>query len=261
MSNIGNLPNLNNRRLSVMQKQLNCRRKSITIVNDKLKESLGRLEKSVDKQKQSDSFRSWQKTVPFKHSLVEKKALKRCLQKRRESSTLEPERTPRNGVYDGATIDSMKHEVDEVIQEKAPRQRRLKKVEKLKAQGYQDGKLVDYHDTLSKLKHVLSRPKAQAPRAPFGLSPRKTLLRKEPHLEYFGSSPSLSDACSESDDMVSDLPRTLSPSSGAHHMLQLPPIQAQRRQSNYEQSLPSCRSEVTPRLPRLERRVSSFGPY
>ena len=37
MANIGGLPNLNNRRLSILQKQLNTSRKSITIVNDKLK--------------------------------------------------------------------------------------------------------------------------------------------------------------------------------------------------------------------------------
>ena len=37
MSNIGGLPNLNNKRLTILQKQLNSTRKSITIVNDKLK--------------------------------------------------------------------------------------------------------------------------------------------------------------------------------------------------------------------------------
>ena len=37
MANIGDLPNLNNRRLTILQKQLNSSRKSITIINDKLK--------------------------------------------------------------------------------------------------------------------------------------------------------------------------------------------------------------------------------
>ena len=91
-------------------------------------ESLGRLEKSVDKHKQSDSFRSWQKTIPVKNSLVEINALKKCLRKRRESSGLQPELTPRNGVYDGATLQSMKPEVNSIISEKAPNQRRLRKV-------------------------------------------------------------------------------------------------------------------------------------
>ncbi|XP_076442981.1 uncharacterized protein LOC143281617 [Babylonia areolata] len=265
MANIGGLPNLNNRRLSILQKQLNSNRKSITIVNDKLKESLERLEKSVDKRKQSDSFRSWQKTVPMKHSLVEKNALKKCLHKRRQSSTLDPELTPRNGVYDGASLDSFKPEVDQLIQEKAPSQRRLRKVEKLKAKGYQDGKLVDYHDTLSKLQNVLSRPNAQAPRAPFGLTPRKTLLRQEPHLHDHHledlRSPTPSDVASESDDVVSDLPTARSPSGGGVHTLQLPPIHAVRRQSHYERSLPSCRKEMSTELPHMPRRVSSFGPY
>ena len=56
------------------------------------------------------------------------KALKKCLRRRRESTTLEPELTPRNGVYDGATLDSMKPEVNHLIAYKAPTQRRLRKV-------------------------------------------------------------------------------------------------------------------------------------
>ena len=147
-------------------------------------------------------------------------------------------------------------------------------VEKLKTSGYEDGRLVDYHDTLSKLHTVLSRPKAQAPRAPFSLSPRKTLLRQERNLlhqdededeeededDYRSPSPlteypSESEAA-ESGAALSEGPRTLG--------LQLPPIQAMasRRQSNFEKSLPStCRNQASKQLPNLVRRVSSFGPY
>nr|KAG5687176.1 hypothetical protein BaRGS_033063 [Batillaria attramentaria] len=157
------IPALCDRRLSVLQRQLNHSRKRTTITNDKLKESLGKATKSMNRNKQSDSFRSWQKTIPVKNSLVEIRALKKCLRKRRESSCLEPELTPRNGVYDGASLDSMRSEVESIISEKAPRERRLRKVEQLKSDGHRDGKLVDYHACMEKFQNLLSRPRFSLP--------------------------------------------------------------------------------------------------
>ncbi|KAK7104204.1 uncharacterized protein [Littorina saxatilis] len=265
MANIGSLPTLNNRRLSVLQKQLNHARKNITITNDKLKESLSRLEKSVNKTKQSDSFRSWQKTIPVKKSMLEMNALKKCLRNCRESSTLDPEMTPRNGIYDGASLDSMRPKVDQIISEKAPTQRRLRKVEKMKSIGYRDGKLVDYHDTLDKFNGVLNRPKVKYARTPFQLHPKKTVLRREAPLgdgySCSGDSSSSDDFTLESEDIFVEKPR--SASVGTVRTLHLPPLRAvkgaARRQSQYERSLPEKKrnTELTP----LARRVSSCGPY
>ena len=130
----------------------------------------------------------------------------------------------------------------------------------MKSVGYREGRLVDYRDTLDKLQHVLNRPKAKAARAPFHLTPRQTLLRRELPLsdDDFRSTSSCTET-SESEDVASLPPR--SASADRSRTLQLPPIQAGRRQSQYERSLPGYRRERDTELPSLVRRVSSFGPY
>ena len=130
----------------------------------------------------------------------------------------------------------------------------------MKSVGYREGKLVDYRDTLDKLQHVLNRPKGKAVRAPFLLGPRQTLLRRELPLDDddFRTPSSCTDT-SESGDVAS-LPRRSASAEGVR-TLQLPPIQAGRRQSQYERSLPGRRRDRDTHLPSLVRRVSSFGPY
>ena len=91
-------------------------------------ESLERLEKSVDKNKFSTNFRKWQETIPVKQQLVEMNALKKCLRHRRESTSLSAESLPNYGAYEGHSIDSMRPEIDQIIHDKHPSERRKRKV-------------------------------------------------------------------------------------------------------------------------------------
>lgn len=212
------LPALSDQRLIVLQKQSRRMRKSITILNDKLKTKQQRVERMVEKNKASDQFRRWQHTMPYKNSLAEIRGLQKCLKKRRESSTLDPEFTPRNGVYDGETLDSMKGEVHSLIQERNPRERRLRKVERFKNNGYRDGRIVDYDTSMAKFSEMISRPKC--------------LYRDETHLQVKYSRPSSafdllrnrgttpetpSTSCDEAAEPPDSPPR-----------FRLPPIQARR---------------------------------
>lgn len=214
MGDANGLPALSDQRLIVLQKQSRRMRKSITILNDKLKSKQQRVERMVDKNKASDEYRRWQNTLPYKNSLVEIRGLQKCLKKRRESSSLEPETTPRNGVYDGISLDSMKGEVDALIQERNPRERRLRKVERFKNDGFRDGRIIDYDASMAKFSEMLSRPKG--------------LYRDELPLIHRESRPASALDLLHCRGQSPQSPASYSPVPDSPPQYRLPPIQARR---------------------------------
>ena len=150
------LPALSDPRLALLQKQSKRIRKGTTILNDRLKAKKDKSNKVVDRHKASESFRSWQRSMPLKHSLAEIRGIQKCLQRRRESSTLDPETTLRNGVYDGVSLDAMKPDVEKIIQDKNPAVRRQRKVERLKNDKR---RIVDFDSSMAKFSDVMERPR------------------------------------------------------------------------------------------------------
>ncbi|RUS83632.1 hypothetical protein EGW08_008600 [Elysia chlorotica] len=217
-----------------------------------------------EKYKNSDQFRSWQRTLPYKHSLAEIRGLQKCLRRRRESSTLEPPPAglppppasdnadetaissyfsitpppappttqapppaqagpafPRNGVYDGATLDSMRRDVEQIIRERNPRERRLRKVERIKNNGLYDGRILDHEAAMSRFATLLNRPK--------GLQRNERDVSCRLSLDYAmrGGTRVFSPTCSTPSSQ-GRLSIAGSPAPASPPQFRLPPIQARR---------------------------------
>ncbi|XP_005100993.1 uncharacterized protein LOC101845934 [Aplysia californica] len=226
MGDMAGLPALSDPRLTSLQKQSKRIRKGTTILNDKLRAQRDISNKVVDKNKASDGYRSWQKSMPYKHSLAEIRGIQKCLKKRRESATLDPEMTPRNGIYDGLSLDSMRLEVDKVIQEKNPRERRLRKVERIKNNGYRDGRIVDYNYSMAKFSDVLHRPKGiergERPVSSFDAYEQLTASSRSP------LQTTRSPALTPGSPSAQQTSMGYSPVSDSPPHFRLPPIQARR---------------------------------
>ncbi|KAL8590341.1 hypothetical protein ACOMHN_006457 [Nucella lapillus] len=278
MSNLGGLPNMGKERLTFLQRQVQCTTKATAILNDKLKDSLDRVERSVDRQKQSEEFRCWQQAAPMKTSLKEKQALSKCLRHRRLSfsnAERQSSRLTQNGAYDGAPLQSMKAEVNQILSEMTPAYRRMKKLEQFKSLGYRDGQLVRYEDSLHKFQDVLNRLSGRRPAKhhqditalsqAYGLSPRRPpLLRRELRREQplnLHSRPrarSLSSSSSDEEDWPGygdSTVRMRSASADGVRRLELPRLPAAVR-SQYGRSLPPTFRGNPSKFPPIVRGVS-----
>ncbi|XP_060068993.1 uncharacterized protein LOC132549094 [Ylistrum balloti] len=153
------LPKLGDRRLALAGRQSHRNRKLTSIVNEKLKRKYKRYERVVEKDAKSYEYKAWQNTMPIKDTMLRIRGAQKCLKKRRESVFLEED--PENkkfGIYDGVSLDAMKYEIDQIHRDSHPRERRLRKVERLLESGKHDGRLVDYDDVKISLDAILERP-------------------------------------------------------------------------------------------------------
>ncbi|GFO30219.1 hypothetical protein PoB_005672400 [Plakobranchus ocellatus] len=259
MGDMAGLPALSDPRLIILQKQSKRMRKGIAIKNDKLRAHRDRVGRMEDKYKMSDQFRAWQRTLPYKHSLAEIRGLQKCLKKRRESSTLEPPPAvpaqppsdsadegaydslfsstppppaqpaptfPKNGVYDGATLDSMRRDVEQIIREKNPRERRLRKVEKIKSNGLVDGRILDPELAMTRFTTLINRPKG-IQRNERDVSCRLSLDYAFKDRAIGGGARVFSPTCSTPSSQGA-LSIAGSPAPGSPAQFRLPPIQARR---------------------------------
>ena len=207
-----------------------------------------------------------QRSLPYKHSLVEIRGLQKCLRRRRESSTLEPPPVappappasdsadegayssyfsvtpppapaqapapaappaqpvptfPRNGVYDGASLDSMRRDVEQIIRERNPRERRLRKVERIKNNGLTDGRILDPEAAMTRFATLLNRPK--------GIQRNERDVSCRLSLDYAirGGTRVFSPTCSTPSSQ-GRLSISGSPAPGSLPQFRLPPIQARR---------------------------------
>ena len=128
---------------------------------------------------------------------------------------------PRNGIYDGATIDSMRRDVEQIIRDRNPRERRLRKVERIKNNGLTDGRILDPEAAMSRFTTLLNRPK--------GLQRNERDVSCRLSLDYAirGETRVFSPTCSTPSSQRLSIAGSPAPASPPQ--FRLPPIQARRQ--------------------------------
>lgn len=149
------LPKLGDKRLVLAGKQSYRTRKLTSIVNESLKRSYTRYEKTVDKYAKSYEFKMWQNSMPIKNTMLRIRGTQKYLKRKRQSVLIEDDPDRKFGIYDGVSLDSMKHELEEIHQQAHPRKRRLRKIERLLENGKHDGRLVDYDNAQTYFEMVM----------------------------------------------------------------------------------------------------------
>ncbi|XP_067681535.1 uncharacterized protein [Haliotis asinina] len=154
MENLSQIPTLGDQRLCHIHRKVSRARKNIIVHNEKIKMRSDIFAKSIDRHKQTEDFLGWQRSLPIKKSLMEKRGLQKCLRRKREAASLASHQTLLFGMYGGEDLASFRPEIQSVIDRMHPRQRRLRKVEHMKTEGKATGRLVDYGQSMDKF-HTL----------------------------------------------------------------------------------------------------------
>ncbi|GFR60267.1 hypothetical protein ElyMa_001818600 [Elysia marginata] len=128
---------------------------------------------------------------------------------------------PRNGIYDGASLESMRRDVEQIIRERNPRERRLRKVERIKNNGLTDGRILDHEAAMDRFTTLLNRPK--------GIQRNERDVSCRMSLDYAirGGTRVFSPTCSTPSSQ-GQLSIAGSPAPGSPPQFRLPPIQARR---------------------------------
>lgn len=137
------LPDMDEPRLKTLGKQLNRNRKSSLINTGKDKQDLDVYVKSLNKEKKSLNGKYYVRGLRLKKSLANVRGTQKVLKSRREQSFWEDSDEYPYGVYEGESLESYRRQIDHVIQEKHPKKRRMRKVEKHLESGRNTGKILD----------------------------------------------------------------------------------------------------------------------
>ncbi|XP_071081160.1 uncharacterized protein [Haliotis cracherodii] len=154
MENLSQIPTLGDQRLCHIHRKVSRARKNIIVHNEKIKMRSDIFAKSIDRHKQTEDFLGWQRSLPVKRSLMEKRGLQKCLRRKREAASLTNHQKLLFGMYEGEDLTSFRPEIQSIIDRMHPRERRLRKVEQMKVEGKATGRLVDYNQSLDKF-HTL----------------------------------------------------------------------------------------------------------
>jgi hypothetical protein len=152
-----NLPTLQDKRLTYMSKVTRRSRKLTQISNDTLARNTSVYTKCVNREKQSYDFRSWQRSKPFRDSLIQARSTQKCLKKHKLCDCFVNSPKFNYGMYGGIQLRNLRHEIEETIKQAHPRMRRLREVKKLLDDGRKDGRLVNYDKVKKTLDEILNR--------------------------------------------------------------------------------------------------------
>ena len=161
---------MQDRRLSLIGKQLNRVRKTTSITNDKLKDRCNRYGRAMDKDKRSYQYKIWQKKQPLQRNFVNCRGAMKCLKKHRETVLFEEDMVHPYGIYGGLSLKDLQGEIECVIRDAHPKVRRVKRADKLLTDGRHDGRIIGNREAREQLEIILKRPSFPA-RREMGLYP------------------------------------------------------------------------------------------
>jgi hypothetical protein len=150
------LPDMDEPRLKALGKQLNRSRKASIISNGKVKDNLDVYVKSLNKAQKSLDGKYNLKSSRLKKNLARVRGTQKVLKSRREQTFWEDSDEYPYGIYEGEKLDSLRREVDNVIELKHPKHRRQKKVEYNLREGKNMGKLLDEEDAKMQFNMIMS---------------------------------------------------------------------------------------------------------
>ncbi|KAK3094112.1 hypothetical protein FSP39_024256 [Pinctada imbricata] len=151
-------PKMQDRRLSLIGKQLNRVRKTTSITNDKLKDRCSRYGKAMDRDKKSYQYKIWQKRQPLQRNFVHARGTMKCLKKHRDMTLVEDDPAKPYGMYGGMSLKDLHTEIECVIRDSHPRVRRIRRADKLLTDGRHDGRILGNREAREQLEIILNRP-------------------------------------------------------------------------------------------------------
>ncbi|XP_045188075.1 uncharacterized protein LOC123545831 [Mercenaria mercenaria] len=151
------LPDMDEPRLKALGKQLNRNRKSSIISTGKMKDNLDVYVKSLNKAQKSLDGKFHVRSTRLKKNLARVRGTQKVLKSRREQSFWEDSEEYPYGVYNGEKLDSLRREVDNVIERKHPKYRRQKKVEQHLRDGKSMGKILEEDDAKMQFNMIMSK--------------------------------------------------------------------------------------------------------
>lgn len=155
--NVNVLPDMDEPRLKVLCKQLNRSRKANIISRDYLGERCDVYVKSLNKAQRSLDWKFNTKSTRLKKNLARVRGTQKVLRSRREQSFWEDSEEFPYGLYEGEKLDSLKREVDNVIEQKHPKYRRQKKVQQHLRAGRTMGMILDDADARGQFNTIMSK--------------------------------------------------------------------------------------------------------
>lgn len=158
MAHDNNFPTLQDKRLTLVRNQAGRTRKLTNMFNTKLKNKYNHYDRTLEKTRKTYDFKSWQRTIPLKHSLTHIKGTQKFLRKCREQTFIENDEDRTYGIYDGVSLRDMQPEIESIIADSHPAARRMKKSNKLLDDGRRDGRIVDMNAARNSLIAILNRP-------------------------------------------------------------------------------------------------------
>lgn len=157
MGDTQNLPTLQDKRLTYMSKITRRTRKLTQIENDMLSRKNDVYSKCLGKEKQNLNYRTWQRAKPFRESLLQARSIQKCMKKHKICDCFINSPEYNYGMYGGLRLRSLRHEIEQTIKEAHPKIRRQRNVQKLLADGKEDGRLVDYDKVQKTLDNIINR--------------------------------------------------------------------------------------------------------
>lgn len=151
------LPDMDEPRLKALGKQLNRSRKASIINTDKLKDRFDVYVKSLNKAQKSLDGKYNIRSTRLKKNLARVRGTQKVLKARREQSFWEDSEEYPYGVYEGEKLDSLRREVDNVIERKHPKYRRQRKVEQHLRNGKAMGKILDDEDAKMHFNEIMTK--------------------------------------------------------------------------------------------------------
>ena len=149
------LPDMDGPRLKALGKQLNRSRKSSLIGIGKDKQKLDVYVKSLNKEKRSLDGKYHVRGTRLKKSLANVRGTQKVLKARKEQSFWEDSEEYPYGVYEGESLDSYRREIEQVINDKHPRLRRMRKVEDYMKTGRIMGRIMDNDDARDEFNEIM----------------------------------------------------------------------------------------------------------
>ena len=165
------LPDMDEPKMKTLGKQLNRSRKSSIIYSDKLKDQLDIYNRSLDRAKKSLAGKYQINSIRLKKHLVQVRGTQKCLRRRREQTFYEDSDEFPFGVYEGEKLATYRREIENIIQDKHPKQRRQRKVDQFMRTGRITGRILDDEDARIQFETIMTRKHKE------GLA--SSLLRRE----------------------------------------------------------------------------------
>ena len=158
MANAANvLPDIDEPKMRTLGKQLNRSRKASIIYHDKMKDQLDIYSKSMEKAKRSLAGKYQVNSIKLKKNLAFTRGTQKILRRRREQTFWEDSEEYPYGIYEGEKLSSYRHEVENIIQHRHPKERRLRKVEQYMRTGKVTGRILDEEDARSQFETLMSK--------------------------------------------------------------------------------------------------------